>query len=153
MKNSVRSLDTIKGDIDVALRNRTASAVRLGGLLVEAKTKVKHGDFEDWISNNFVLSARTARRYMSAFELVERHGKTDKVSDLKIAAGALYAMESDEEGYTQAGIEAVLKAAETEWTDEGRAREIQNAVTEAERLAAKAEERDAEKTEEALAQH
>lgn len=49
---------------DEALRKGLAHAVRAGELLVEAKAQVKHGQWEQWVAQNFEGSARTAQAYM-----------------------------------------------------------------------------------------
>lgn len=75
---------------DEALREGLAHAVRAGELLVEAKAQVKHGQWEQWVTENFEGSPRTAQAYMKvAREIPTLDGaKAQRVADLSFR-GAL----------------------------------------------------------------
>ncbi len=61
-------------------------ARRAGGLLVEAKVNIGHGDWSEWVDEHFAGSARTARRYMRlAKRWPEIEAKRPDVADLSLA--------------------------------------------------------------------
>jgi hypothetical protein len=60
-------------------------ACATGKLLLEAKNRVKHGDWQKWMADNLRFTERTAQKYM----LIATHekkwrGKTDSESDLTL---------------------------------------------------------------------
>lgn len=60
-------------------------AVAAGHMLIEAKTAMPHGAWDDWLRDHAGLSARTARRYMQ----IARSGlETATVADLGIRGAA-----------------------------------------------------------------
>jgi hypothetical protein len=72
---------------EIALLNHTLKmsvqkAIRIGELLTEQKAFVGHGNFLPWLSNNFDMSERTARSYMSLFAYRD---KTAEIADLQTA--------------------------------------------------------------------
>ena len=54
--------------ITSSLRTSVACAIETGMLLIEAKKRVGHGNFEQWVSDNCQLSPATARRWMQLAE-------------------------------------------------------------------------------------
>jgi hypothetical protein len=44
------------------------SALQCGALLIEAKDKVKHGEWPPWLEENTTISARQAQKYMRLAE-------------------------------------------------------------------------------------
>lgn len=63
-------------------------AIRIGELLNEQKSSLKHGEFGPWIKANLHFTSRTARNYMALYRernLIE----TENVSDLKGAYNLL----------------------------------------------------------------
>jgi hypothetical protein len=68
-----------------------ACAIETGALLIEAKKRVGHGNFERWVANNCELSPATARRWM---ELADKRpelekqltAKTLNLSDLNLSS-------------------------------------------------------------------
>lgn len=61
-------------------------AARVGGLLIEAKSLVKHGEWSAWLAGNFEGSETSARRYMRMnSRRAELEAKTTTVADLGIA--------------------------------------------------------------------
>ena len=83
---------------DDALRAGLNHAVRAGELLVEAKSRVKHGEWGSWLGDNFEGSARTAQAYMKvAREVPNLDGeKAQRVADLSFR-GALKELSAPEE--------------------------------------------------------
>jgi hypothetical protein len=73
------------------LRTSVACAIETGALLIEAKKRVGHGNFERWVSDNCQLSPATARRWM---ELANKRpelekqlaAKTLNLSDLNLSS-------------------------------------------------------------------
>ena len=73
------------------LRTSVACAIETGALLIAAKKKVGHGNFERWVADNCELSPATARRWM---ELAEKRpelekqlsAKTLNLSDLNLSS-------------------------------------------------------------------
>src|SRR6516162_3810147 len=57
------------------LRTSVACAIETGALLIEAKKRVGHGNFERWVADNCQLSPATARRWM---ELAEKRPELEK---------------------------------------------------------------------------
>jgi hypothetical protein len=64
-----------------ARRTSIKHALVVGGLLVEAKQHVKHGEWESWVKRNCKMSDRTARDYM-------RLAENRKEIEVKTAAAA-----------------------------------------------------------------
>ncbi len=68
------------GDAIGGLRTGAAAAIRAGKALAEAKKKVPHGFWEDYVALECRLSKRTAQTYMS---LARREGELDQLLDGK----------------------------------------------------------------------
>jgi hypothetical protein len=79
--------ENIRAEVGVAnaeLRSSTGHAMRVGGLLVRAKTMVAHGRWLSWLKNNCSLNERSAQRFMS---LYRKYGSNPAcVSDLSLRA-------------------------------------------------------------------
>jgi hypothetical protein len=56
------------GHVESAIRDGLAHARQAGLLLLQAKTRVPHGNFLPWLQANFKATSRTARRYMQIAE-------------------------------------------------------------------------------------
>ncbi len=69
---------------DEALREGLRHSVRAGEMLLEAKGRVRHGEWGAWVRDNFEGSARTAQAYMKvAREIPHLDGaKAQRVADL-----------------------------------------------------------------------
>lgn len=72
-----------------ALRTSVETAIRIGGLLVEQKAELVHGNWQQWVAKNLPFSIRTATNYMKIFEDRARL-KTATVAGLAKAYGPLY---------------------------------------------------------------
>jgi hypothetical protein len=88
-----RSLDIIADDIHKLERG---CIFDIGGLLIGAKLQCKHGEWGDWIWNNFEYTESTAQRYMQAARLATKYRT---VRDLKIGPSTIYRLagEADED--------------------------------------------------------
>jgi hypothetical protein len=86
-----RAIKDRVAQITSSLRTSVACAIETGALLIEAKKRVRHGNFERWVTNNCELSPATARRWM---ELAEKRpelekqlsAKTLNLSDLNLSS-------------------------------------------------------------------
>jgi hypothetical protein len=90
-KANGRELAVITDEIKAVMKRRTADIIKLGGLLCEAKVKLKeqvgHGEWLPWLNREFSLSERSAQRYMKVYDLAVKY---DTVADLNISPSALY---------------------------------------------------------------
>jgi hypothetical protein len=103
-----RDLSVIEAELHTALKSEIANKIKVGGLLVEAKEAVRHGEWLPWLERNFALSERSAQHYMVAFKFAAKY---ECGADLKLRLNAIYELEkSDEET-----VGAVLQLAKTEW--------------------------------------
>jgi Protein of unknown function (DUF3102) len=55
----------IKEELDAGYSAGLEHYRQAGGLLIEAKSQLQHGEWRAWLKRNFVLSHETARRYMT----------------------------------------------------------------------------------------
>lgn len=77
--SEVRSLaDRIRSSLGSVVEE----AIDIGRSLLRAKELLAHGQFGEWLHEEFRWSDRTARRYMA---IAERFGKSDNVSDLSLS--------------------------------------------------------------------
>ena len=114
----------------IALKRETADIIAIGDLLLEAKEQlVQHGEWLRWLEVNFCKSPRTAQNYMGAARFASKY---ETLSHLKLKASALYWLGGKLDDVTPEEINAILKAAETEWVDEERASEIVDLLQDAE---------------------
>ena len=58
---------SLHNEIKGHLQSSLEKALRLGGLLVEQKQSLEHGQFTPWIESSLPFSARTARVYMKVY--------------------------------------------------------------------------------------
>jgi Protein of unknown function (DUF3102) len=68
------------------LKRAARDIVTIGQKLIAVKARLKHGEWGEWLRDQFDWDERTARRFMSVGEAF----KTDNLSDLDIAPSALY---------------------------------------------------------------
>lgn len=59
-----RRIDDEHRAVERSVRSALEHARRAGGLLIEAKAKVPHGQWLPWLEENFAGSVRTAQTYM-----------------------------------------------------------------------------------------
>jgi hypothetical protein len=83
-KSRIDEIGKLHGEIIVNLKISLENAIRIGELLTEQKSSLKHGQFTYWIATNLPFSDRTAQNYMRVYRERDRL-KTETVSDLKSA--------------------------------------------------------------------
>jgi hypothetical protein len=74
VKTNASALDRIVGQLRTILRRETTDVVLAGNLLIKARKLFasEHGEWQDWLAENFDLSYHTARNYVNAAEYVAR---------------------------------------------------------------------------------
>ena len=77
-----RALEVIVGELRSALKTETSDIIKIGELLVEAKTHVQHGRWLAFLKK-FSMSERSAQRYMKAYQFVSAKNVT--VTDLDLS--------------------------------------------------------------------
>jgi hypothetical protein len=98
--------------------------VAIGRELIAAKDELPHGEFGPWLLAEFGMSDRTARNYMRVAESF----KTETVSDLPIAARALYLLAGGDVP-EEAREEAIERAQDGEQIGHKQAQEIKQRHT------------------------
>jgi hypothetical protein len=88
---TARELATIVAEIHETFRSDTASVVKRGELLTEAKQQVKHGEWLQWLCTHFAWDARTAQRQMAAAKWAAKY---DSAVVFNLSVDALYALSS-----------------------------------------------------------
>jgi hypothetical protein len=122
-KKQKRDLALITTELHVAMHREVADIIAIGGLLIEARQHLEHGEWLPWLEENFGSSARTATNYMAAAALA----KSATISDLKLRPSALYMLGAASPGddlYTPEAKAAIFQAAETRWISADQARDI-----------------------------
>jgi Protein of unknown function (DUF3102) len=114
-----RPLEVIAGELNSVLKREAADIIRIGGLLVEAKAQLSHGQWLPWLAEHFPLSKSSVANYVNVYKFAI---KFPKVGNLKIHPSALYMLASGL--FNTKEIATILKKAETEWVDAGMARKI-----------------------------
>ena len=61
---SDRSPEKIAEDIRLCLKKTAENFIEIGNLLLEAKAKVSHGEWEGWLKQNVSFSRQTAHKFM-----------------------------------------------------------------------------------------
>ena len=75
-----KTLSELKVEIKFHLGQMAGHAVEIGNLLIEAKEQVQHGDWQNWLEDNFNLKYRSAKNFM---DIAERFGsKLQSIADL-----------------------------------------------------------------------
>lgn len=77
-------------EIKELFRHSIENILRIGHSLIQVKERLPHGQWLDWLAIEFQWTERTARNYMQTAE----EFKWEKISDLDIAASALYLLAS-----------------------------------------------------------
>jgi len=120
-----REIALIATELQTALNREATDIIAIGGLLIEARAQLEHGEWLPWLKENFGSSTHTAENYMAAAHFA---AKFATIANLKLRPTALYRLGrklDDPDGlYSRKAIKAILKAAETEWINVDRANEI-----------------------------
>jgi hypothetical protein len=109
-------LNRLTSRLRTALRRDTTNVILIGRLLLEIREELEleHGEWQDWLTEHFDLSYRTAAYYCAAAEYVARKSKSATVAHFAaLARTVLYALAA---GHYSAEEEAAILAA----TREGR---------------------------------
>ncbi len=101
-KERVAAIIHLHEQVGGYMKNALADAIRIGELLLSAKSELQHGEFEKWIEGNLPFTPRTARSYMRLYRERDRL-KTETVSDLTSA----YKLLSHDEGEKSAHYDDV----------------------------------------------
>jgi hypothetical protein len=64
MADLIKSINEAHNEVRLALKRTGEAAIKAGLLLLQAKSRVRHGSFAEWIASNCALSERTAQLYM-----------------------------------------------------------------------------------------
>ena len=73
------NLPQLELEIRFYLEQTAQNIIEVGKRLIAAKALVAHGQWQDWLQNNFQLTDRSAQRFMAC---TERFSKTTLMSDL-----------------------------------------------------------------------
>lgn len=73
MVDSSTTLEDLTDEIKYYLRKMGQNIIEIGKRLTLAKEKLPHGEWQNWLEDNFNLSNQTARKFM---QVAERFGKT-----------------------------------------------------------------------------
>jgi hypothetical protein len=65
-------LDKIVTQLRGILRRQTTDIIRAGNLLLESRKFLDHGEWQEWLAENFDLSYQTALNYMNAAKYAKR---------------------------------------------------------------------------------
>jgi Protein of unknown function (DUF3102) len=107
-------LDRLAAQVRKVLRRTTRDAIEIGNLLIKSRKYLEHGEWQDWLAENFDLSLRTAQNYFAGAEYVARQKKIGNVADFaNLSATVLYGLAA---GNYNEQVEAAILAA----TREGR---------------------------------
>jgi Protein of unknown function (DUF3102) len=144
MKNALkkrrtnRTLAVIKDELDIALKRETANLIAVGGLLVEARRHLRHGEWYPWLEQNFSLSRQSADRYIGIYRVSM---KSPNLDDFKIRRSVLYAMFilPPKRRLSSKAIEIIMEEARTKWVGWTRAYQIEREIKLAEEAAHKRE--------------
>jgi hypothetical protein len=71
-----RQLDQLASELNATLRSDTENKIHSGKILIKIRKLLAHGNWLDWLKENFDLSERTARNYHDGAEYVERKSKS-----------------------------------------------------------------------------
>ena len=108
-KAPARELATIVAEIHETFRSDTASVVKRGELLIEAKQQVKHGEWLLWLDTYFSMDARTAQRAMAAAKFAAKY---DTAVVFNLSVDALYALSGGD--FSTKVVAAVMAKAATQ---------------------------------------
>lgn len=129
-----KSLSELKVEIKFHLGQMAGHAVEIGKLLIEAKEQVGHGEWYDWLEENFKLTVKMANNFM---RVAERFGGNRNLnSDLN--QSQMIAMLALPEGEEEKFIEA--KAAEGTPVEDMTVKNLKAEIADYKKRLAQAEE-------------
>jgi hypothetical protein len=68
-------LDELAEQVRDHCRSTTSSIIAIGRALVQAKDRVEHGQFKQWVTSQCEFTIRTAQNYMRAYALASQVGE------------------------------------------------------------------------------
>ncbi len=87
--NIATAINAAHDKVEGAKREGTKYAMEAGRLLIEAKTTVAHGGWDDWLKANVTFSPRTAQLYMRLVRTTnDDPAKAQRVADLPLRQAA-----------------------------------------------------------------
>jgi Protein of unknown function (DUF3102) len=120
-----RPLEVIAAEIRASKAETIVDIIAMGGLLLEAKDQLDHGQWLPWLQlQQFGYSARTAQNYIRAHKFAGQH---KNVADIKLTPTALYRLVDTSRRhrgrliYTPEAIVAILAAAKDKRVGPARA--------------------------------
>ncbi len=118
---NARSLARIEADLEAAFKREARGPIEIGGLLLEAKEQLSHGQWLIWLNSNFPHSVSTCENYINAAKFA---AKFPTVVNLKVSPTGFYALaKSDNDGDAEV-VKRALHEAETKWVDAVRVHQI-----------------------------
>lgn len=93
-KDKTKEIKKELSELNDCLKMSVQRAIKIGGLLIEQKEYLGHGNFLPWLESNFDMDDRTARRYMSIYK---HKNKMDILSDLQEAYKQIEQIEYQEQ--------------------------------------------------------
>jgi hypothetical protein len=122
------ALDRIVAQLRTVLRRETPDVVSAGNLLIESRKHLEHGEWQDWLAENFDLSLRSAQNPVAAAEYAARvKSKSANVADFSnLALTVLYALAAGH--YNEQEEAAILAATRKGRVDQTRAAAIREAL-------------------------
>ena len=72
------TLPQLEIEIKFYLGRTAQNIIEVGKRLIQAKSLVNHGHWQDWLQNNFDLTERTARRFMQCAERFSKMVDVDR---------------------------------------------------------------------------
>ena len=149
------TLDELAAQARMCVMSARMDLLQLGRVLTEAKTLIKHGEWEDWVRTNADMSVRSAQGYMQAYATFGLNpdiaslgmAKTMKLLPLSEKERETLFAKSDVKSMSSRELDEAIREQKEKLREETRA-EFQNkldierkARQEAERKAAAAESR------------
>jgi hypothetical protein len=106
---------------------KTANKIALGELFIEAKKRVGHGQWLDYLEENFSLSKSTVENYM---RISRGAAKIPNFGNLRLESNLLNPLfaTSPKRGFAKEVRDAIFEEARTKWVGWGRAYEIEREI-------------------------
>ena len=123
-KTKATPLDRIAAQLHAKLKQATKDVIEIGNLLIKSREYLEHGEWQNWLAENFDLTYRTAHNYEAAAEYVAAR-KSETISHFaNLSPTVLYDLATG--GYLEEEEKAILAAARKGRVDQYRAKEICN---------------------------
>jgi hypothetical protein len=103
-KSSTRIAEIERLYSEIAGRPQVKHRIELGGLLVEQKQEVGHGNWLDWVKNNLPFSDRSAETFMEFWEYRDKIENVSNLSQAKTIIKALKPGDDQKKKKRKSGI-------------------------------------------------